>query len=107
MTTLGNALYLHCFLTALAISLVLTPVMRKIALRFHILDRPVNDAKTHTRPVPYLGGAAIAAGLVISLVAARFLTRFPTGTLHALRGILLGSIIVFLLGLADDIERHG
>jgi UDP-GlcNAc:undecaprenyl-phosphate GlcNAc-1-phosphate transferase len=102
-----NQLYLHCFLTALAISALLTPVMRKVALRFQVLDRPLNDAKTHKKPVPYLGGVAIAAALIISLVAARFLTNFPTGTLHALRGILFGAIIIFLLGLADDIERRG
>jgi UDP-GlcNAc:undecaprenyl-phosphate/decaprenyl-phosphate GlcNAc-1-phosphate transferase len=100
-------LYLYCFLIALGASGLLTPIMRLIALRFHVLDRPITDVKTHKKPVPYLGGAAIAGGLVIALLAARFLTNFPTGTLHALRGILFGAIIVFLLGLADDINRHG
>ena len=107
MTFTDNQLYLHSFLTALLLSAAFTPLMRHIALRFHILDRPLSDVKTHTRPVPYLGGVAVAAALVISLIAARFLTNFPTGTLHALRGILLGAIIIFLLGLADDIERRG
>ncbi|OGR91553.1 MAG: hypothetical protein A2992_05810 [Elusimicrobia bacterium RIFCSPLOWO2_01_FULL_59_12] len=102
-----SKLYLYCFLTALILSGALTPLMRRLALRFQILDRPLTDVKTHKKPVPYLGGVAIAAGLVLSLIAARFLTSFPTGTLHALRGILLGSIIVFLLGLADDIQRYG
>src|SRR3954471_6918251 len=105
--TRDGKLYLECFLTALSLSALLTPVMRQIALRFRILDRPITDVKTHKKPVPYLGGVAVAASLVLSLVAARFLTNFPTGTLHALRGILLGSTIVFLLGLADDLQRYG
>jgi len=107
MIITDNTLYLGCFLTALVISGLLTPLMRKIALHFHILDRPLSHVKTHKQPVPYLGGTAVASGLVISLVAARFLTNFPTGTLHALRGILFGAIIIFLLGLADDIEHLG
>jgi UDP-GlcNAc:undecaprenyl-phosphate GlcNAc-1-phosphate transferase len=106
-TIADKALYISCFFTALVVSAGLTPLMRKLAVRFHILDHPVSDVKTHKRPIPYLGGAAIAGGLVVALVIARFRTNFPTGTLHALRGILFGSIVVFLLGLADDIERHG
>jgi UDP-GlcNAc:undecaprenyl-phosphate GlcNAc-1-phosphate transferase len=102
-----SRLYLACFLTALGVSGLLTPLMRRIALHFHVLDRPLTDVKTHKRPVPYLGGVAVAGGLIIALILARLLTNFPTGTLHAQRGILFGSIIVFLLGLADDIERHG
>jgi len=107
MMSADNKLYLDCFFTALFLAGLFTPLMRRIALRYHILDRPLSDVKTHKRPVPYFGGVAIAAGLMISLVAARFLTNFPTGTLHALRGILFGAIIIFLLGLADDIERRG
>jgi UDP-GlcNAc:undecaprenyl-phosphate GlcNAc-1-phosphate transferase len=100
-------LYLLCFLAAMAISGTLTPLMRLVAVRFRILDRPISDVKTHKQPVPYLGGVAIAGGLVLALVAARLTTNFPTGTLHKLRGILWGSVIIFLLGLADDIERQG
>jgi UDP-GlcNAc:undecaprenyl-phosphate/decaprenyl-phosphate GlcNAc-1-phosphate transferase len=100
-------LYLDCFLIALGTAMILTPLMRKIATRFNVLDRPISDIKTHKKPVPYLGGVAVAGGLVIGMVTARLVTNFPTGTLHALRGILLGSIIIFLLGLADDIQKQG
>jgi UDP-GlcNAc:undecaprenyl-phosphate/decaprenyl-phosphate GlcNAc-1-phosphate transferase len=100
-------LYLDSFLIALGSALLLTPLMRKVAIRFNVLDRPITDVKTHKKPVPYLGGAAVAGGLVIALLTTRFVTNFPTGTLHSLRGILLGSTIIFLLGLADDIQRQG
>lgn len=78
-----------------------------MAVRLRIFDRPLSEVKTHKQPVPYLGGAAIAGGLTVSLFAARFLTSFPTGTLHALRGIISGSVIIFLLGLVDDLSPHG
>jgi UDP-GlcNAc:undecaprenyl-phosphate GlcNAc-1-phosphate transferase len=107
MAPTANSLYWACFLTALVVTGILTPVMRAVALRFHIMDHPVSDVKTHKQPVPYLGGVAIAAGLVISLVAARLFTNFPTGTLRALRGILAGSLIAFLLGLVDDLVPRG
>jgi UDP-GlcNAc:undecaprenyl-phosphate GlcNAc-1-phosphate transferase len=100
-------LYLECFLTAVGISAVFTPIMRLLAMRLKILDHPTSDVKTHKKPVPYLGGVAVAAGLGAAMAAARLTTNFPTGTLHALRGILLGTVIIFLLGLADDIERQG
>jgi len=81
--------------------------MRIVALRFHILDRPWSDVKTHKKAVPYLGGAAVAIAVTIALLGARLATQFPTGTLHALRGIFIGGSIIALLGLADDIKPKG
>ena len=100
-------LYLGCFLAALLLSALLTPCMRWIAVRFHILDRPWSDVKTHKKAVPYLGGVAVALGLTIALLGARFFTQFPTGTLHSLRGIFFGGSIVLALGLADDLKPKG
>lgn len=107
ITSVSNSLYLLCFALAFVLCALLTPVMRFVAKRFDILDRPSNLVKTHKQPVPYLGGAAVAVALFSSLVAARFFTKFPTGTLHALRGIFLGSTVILLLGLADDIKPKG
>lgn len=100
-------LYAVCFSTAFFLSCLFTPILRRIAIRFGILDRPVTDVKTHREPVPYLGGLAVAGSLTLSLVAARFATNFPTGTLHSLRGIFFGGLIILLLGLADDLKPKG
>jgi UDP-GlcNAc:undecaprenyl-phosphate GlcNAc-1-phosphate transferase len=99
--------YLATFGIALAISLLLTPVFRKIAIKFGILDHPYSDVKTHSIPTPYLGGMAIWLGWVISLSVIRLFTHFPSGTLRSLRGILIGSFIVLMLGLIDDILPRG
>src|SRR5687768_3593657 len=99
-------LYLFTFFSALILSLVLTPAARAAALIFDILDHPSTTVKTHKEPVPYLGGAAIFVAFSFALLWVRVLTSFPTGTLRALRGLLLGGGIIFLMGLVDDI-RHG
>jgi len=51
--------YLALFFTALTIVGVLTPLVRKVALRIEILDAPTESHKTHKEAIPYLGGVAI------------------------------------------------
>jgi UDP-GlcNAc:undecaprenyl-phosphate GlcNAc-1-phosphate transferase len=81
-------------LAALVVTDALSEVLRRIALCRGITDRP-NARKSHTRPVPYLGGVAIAAGTLI-----------PAALLAPQRGqvavIILAGAAVALVGLADD-----
>lgn len=89
----------------LAVSIVLTPLVRFLALRHGFLDHPSTDIKTHKQPTPALGGAAIAAAFFLSLALMRFFTQFPTGTLRNLRGIFIGGALIFLLGAVDDLRK--
>ena len=98
---------LICFVLSFLVSITLVPVMRKIALKLGILDIPNSTIKTHKAAVPYLGGLAIAVSFWVSLSVIRFFTDFPTGTLRSLRGIFLGSFIICLLGVIDDIKLKG
>jgi len=100
-------LYLLAFTLSFAISFFFVFIFRKIALKLNILDYPISSVKTHKEPVPYLGGLGIYLGFVASLVIIRYITHFPTGTLRSIRGILLGSILIVMLGLFDDIKRSG
>jgi UDP-GlcNAc:undecaprenyl-phosphate GlcNAc-1-phosphate transferase len=103
----NSGLYLLAFVLPLLISLGLTPLLRALAVRFGHLDKPT-DIKTHKTPTPLLGGAAIFAAFAASLVAMRFYTSFPTGTLRDLRVILLGGGVMFALGFIDDLRKpHG
>ena len=58
---------LLAFVVALAGSAALTPVVRRIALRADLVDRPRNRGLSD-RPVPLLGGIAILAGVVLAAV---------------------------------------
>lgn len=107
LSTYTLSLYLLTFGISFIISLILTPIFRITALKFNILDHPHTKIKTHKNPTPYLGGLGIWGGWLISLFAIRFFTNFPSGTLRSLRGIIIGSFIVLLIGLVDDILPKG
>lgn len=99
--------YITTFVLSFIFSFILTPIFRIIAKKFSILDYPHSNIKTHTTPVPYLGGLSIAFSFYITLFFVRATTNFPTGTLHSLRGIILGSILILILGFIDDIKYKG
>ncbi len=105
--TYADKLYFECFLLALAVSGGATPLFRRVAMAFGILDHPLTDVKTHKLPTPYLGGLAVALGMTVALAFARAGTQFPTGTLRALRGMMLGGTLVLVLGLIDDVKLKG
>lgn len=67
------------------------------AHRFNVLDRPNTSVKKHEKPVPYLGGLAIALGIFCSLAA-----WYPFGW-GQLWWIMLGLFALLLLGLVDDL----
>ena len=95
-------------LAAAALSAALTPLVRALAIRHDVLDHPATDIKTHKGAIPHLGGVAVFAAFAGVLLALRFFTSFPTGTLRSLRGVLTGATLVFLLGLVDDFKKpHG
>lgn len=101
-------LYVLAILISCAVSFSVTPLVRSMAVRMGWLDTPESDVKTHKVATPALGGIAIWAAFAGTLVAMRFLTHFPTGTLYRLRAVLVGGGLVFLLGIVDDIKKpHG
>ena len=54
---------LAVFVLAALLALVLTPVVRRVVLRFRIVDRP-NARRVNTRPIPRAGGLAIGAAFL-------------------------------------------
>lgn len=79
------------------------PLLRRVAARA-FLDEP-GGLKNHQGSVPVLGGCGVFLGMISGLVFIRLTTAFPSGTLHTLRGICLGGLLVFLLGLVDDLNK--
>jgi Fuc2NAc and GlcNAc transferase len=84
--------------TALALSTLLTGVVRKIALSYGVLDIP-NARSSHTNATPRGGGASIV--LVASLGFAVMIRadRLPVGLATAL---LVGGLAVAAVGFLDD-----
>jgi len=65
-----------------------------------LIDKP-NERKIHTEPISRLGGVAIWSSTMLTFLFLVFLSYYPYGSL--LSGILLGSSLMFFLGLIDDV----
>lgn len=65
-----------------------------------LVDKP-NERKIHSIPISRLGGIAIWTSTMLTFLFLIVLSYYPYGSL--LSGILLGSSLMFLLGLIDDI----
>lgn len=97
--------YLSAVFVSAGVSFVATPLVRFLALRFGWVDAPSSKIKTHKVTTPSMGGIAIYAGYVAALLFMRLWTQFPTGTLHALRGLLFGGTLIFAMGVVDDLLK--
>lgn len=78
----------------------LVPLVISFSKKEGLVDLP-NERKIHTIPVSRLGGIAIWASTMLTFLSLVFLSYYPYGSL--LSGILLGSSLMFLLGLIDDV----
>jgi UDP-GlcNAc:undecaprenyl-phosphate GlcNAc-1-phosphate transferase len=85
------------FMSAVAIVLLLTPVVERFAHRVGALDEPTDRPRVHSRPVPRIGGLAIVAGISIP-AAIGVVGDGPY------LGILIGTLAIAALGLVDDIR---
>lgn len=93
--------YWIIFLATFALSLGLTPLFRKIAIRSQFMDTPLGQLKKHTAPVPYLGGFAIYFAFLLGIIAA--LVVAPPPDSPRILAILVGGTVVAIMGLADDL----
>ena len=94
--------YLLVFSAALIASLILTPLMKRLALHCGIVAAPGGRRK-HDGPMPKLGGLAIFAGWVIGVILIYWLLppTEPNDEIR-LRGVLIGSLVMVIGGLLDD-----
>src|SRR5271155_4850328 len=99
--------YLLVFVGGLFLSVVSTWYVRNLANAKGWIDVPKSDRHVHTIPVPRLGGVAIyfsfMSVVILALVVYRLLGI--AGPLHAkaMVGFLGPALMVFLLGLFDDL----
>ncbi|MDB4559275.1 undecaprenyl/decaprenyl-phosphate alpha-N-acetylglucosaminyl 1-phosphate transferase [Planctomycetota bacterium] len=94
---------------AFVAALLMTPVTSLIARRYGWVDRP-GLRKVHLEPVAYLGGAAVMGSLMLTLAVAPWLPivdRLQVTVDRQLLAILVGGLLMFAVGLRDDIQRLG
>ena len=86
------------FITAFALSYIAIPSIISIAKKKHLFDEP-GDRHSHTVSTPSLGGIAIFAGTLFSIIM-----WTPFKYFGNLQYILCSFIIIFLVGAKDDID---
>jgi len=94
-----------------ATAFLVDPV-RRLALLVGAVDQPDNVRKVHARATPALGGLSIVAGVTIALT---ILVFYPGGWFREqlfgasadarlMVGLILSSLMIVALGVADDIK---
>jgi UDP-GlcNAc:undecaprenyl-phosphate GlcNAc-1-phosphate transferase len=84
------------FVVAVVLTLALTPVVRRVAVRFDLLDHGGDRPRIHKQPIPRIGGLAIAIGILV-----------PALIFLDLRGARLGLLIGLPRGAAGGIVDDG
>lgn len=79
---------------------LIMPAIIKIAKHVNAIDVPKDNRRVHTKPIPRLGGLGIFAG---------FLFGYMLFGVHSIQmnSILIGSFIIILTGIMDDIKPIG
>lgn len=95
------------FIIGLALALVLTPFSKWLGKRIGAIDVPT-DRNIHDTPIPRSGGLAVALSFILTLVVMSFFYISPS--MHLSTGaniflVALGAVIVFGVGLYDDVRR--
>jgi len=92
----NHFLWLYILLFSYIISNITTPVVRAIAARFNVVDKP-GGRKIHSNATPLMGGVAIYTAFAITII------HNDVYSLE-LKGVAIGATIVFIMGLIDDIK---
>jgi UDP-GlcNAc:undecaprenyl-phosphate GlcNAc-1-phosphate transferase len=97
-------LYVLLLACGFLLTVIFTPLVKKLALRVRALDIPNNPRKIHTKPMPLLGGWAVIISFVIMLLA---YLAFLHPDMHIVPikfyvGILIGAVILMIGGFLDD-----
>lgn len=95
----GNEMLWHdiCLgIAALVLALVFVPLAMKLAYKIGAVDKP-NARKVHTKIMPRMGGLGIYLAYIIVVLATQKMNM-------QLAGLLLGSTILVVLGIFDDMK---
>ncbi len=78
------------------VSFIATPMVKSLAYKVGAIDVPKDNRRMHKVPIPRLGGLAIFIAFLLTTLIFADIDR-------QLQGILLGSVMIVVLGVLDDI----
>lgn len=90
---------------AALVTFVLTPVMRRVAVRIGAVVRP-DERRVHDRPTPTLGGVAMLGGILVAMLVAwqsqAFGHAFSDSTEPL--GVVVAAVLILVVGVIDDLR---
>ena len=97
------------FVLGAFLTCVFTPIIRKLALKGGFVDCPQRARKVHQYAIPRLGGGAVLGSYLVVLLIGGFTVPSLGSALwgeNPIAGIiLLGSLVIFGIGVLDDLSR--
>lgn len=96
--------YLITFVLAFIIAFSATPIAKRLAVRVGAVDVPKDDRRMHKKPIALMGGAAIIAGFVISVLFDSLTSSKVFSPGKELIGLMTGVAIISVMGILDDIK---
>ena len=84
------------FAVAMVISFVLTPLVRRFAVKINAVDVPKDNRRMHKTPIPRIGGIAIFVGFMTAMLI------FGKADSEMV-WILVGGVIIAIIGIIDDL----
>lgn len=96
--------YLLCLFTAAAVTYLMTPLARELAVRLGAMAQ-VRDRDVHATPTPRWGGIAIFLGLLSAILVAsqlRLISQVFEDGRGGVWSIILAGMVLVAIGMIDD-----
>jgi len=95
MTSSNYIMMVLAFLLAGIVAYACTPLASKLAHKIGAIDVPKDNRRMHKKPIPLIGGLAIFAGFIVSVLIFGELDR-------EMISVLIGSSMMVIMGVLDD-----
>ena len=111
--------YIGVLVASFIVTLLVTPLIRKLAVSHGVIDHPNEARKQHTQPIAYLGGIAVFLGIISGVLYSYLARAFPhLISWHTVKpanlvdgdhayvpiSIIFGLTVITLVGVLDDIK---
>ncbi len=99
-------LYLHVALACGLATILLVPLVKRLAVALGAVDYPAERRKIHQGAVPRLGGVAVFLPVIVLMALGPWLVPEGMARLGDFEffALLVGAIAIFVLGFVDDIN---
>ncbi len=103
--------FLVAFALAFFAGIAFTWLIRNLAIKWKLYDEPAGGRKIHQRPVPRLGGIAVAAACSVPIIGLALWSNDISSALYSEPGLLIsllgGGTLILTLGIYDDLKGSG